>query len=173
MTSIATIQSRVRTAVDQLIRADRDNPKTELSASELSANPFRAPPGDNGQVDKLEAKGVSARFAQSLYDAAGMKAGKPYLEGGGAGGFQEKIMAPHELPTRDLRLFASHVNAIVAKLETDASGDVTPAALDALPATIETYFKEEMRNLEKVPKLAVDAMARVVKEAATGGVDWF
>ncbi|MEW5741895.1 MAG: hypothetical protein AB1938_23475 [Myxococcota bacterium] len=173
MTTIATIQSRVRAAVDQLIQADRNNPRTELTASELSGNPFLAPPGDNGQVDKKEASTLSARFTQSVYEAAGMKAGKPYLEGGMPGGFQEKIMAPFELPFRDLRGFQSHVNAIAAKLETDASGNVTQAALDALPATIENYFKTDLRNLDKPHKLVVESMARVLREAATGGVDWF
>jgi hypothetical protein len=173
MTTVAAIQSRVRTAVDQLIQADRANPKTELTASELAANPYRAPPGDNGQVDKTEAKTISAKFAQSVYDAAGMKAGKPYLEGGGASGFQEKIMAPWDLPTRDLRAFQSHANAVAAKLETDASGNVTQAALDNLPATIESYFKNDMRGIDMPHKLVVESMARVIREAATGSVDWF
>lgn len=173
MATITTIQTRVRSAVDKLIQADRNNPNTELSLSDIRANPYRPPPGDNGRVNRDEAGTVQSPFAKSVYEAAAMKAGKPYLEGGGPGGFEEKVMPAFDLEIADLRKFASYVNLIAAKLETDPTGEVTQAALDRLPQTVEDFFKTEGRGLEKVPRLTLDRMVAVLREAATGGVDWF
>ena len=173
MATIQAIQTRIGSAVTQLVNADRNNPNTTLSPSDIRANPYMRPKGDNGAVDKNEAQGVTDPFAKSLFEAASFHAGKHVSIGGIPGGFREATMPEWEVQLADLRQLHSHLNAIVAGLETDPQGHVTQAALDSLPATIADYFKGAFGHVRPQPRAdAVEKMATVVREAATGVVDW-
>lgn len=172
MATIAAIQGKLSGAVRQLVEADRSNPNTLLSARDIRANPYARPKGDNGAVDKNEARGVADSLARSMFDAATHVHGQNIAEGG-SGGFRETVLPAWEVSYGDLRLVQSHVNAVVAKLETDASGQVTRAALDALPQTLADHFKAEFGNTRPVPRqVTLDRLAVLIREAATGVVDW-
>lgn len=172
MATIAGIQSKLSSAVRQLVEADRANPRTMLTPSDIRANPYARPKGDNGAVDKSEARGVADRFAQSMFEAAAMVNGQNILEGG-SGGFRESVLPAWEQSYGELRMVQSHVNMIVESLPTDASGEVTQAGLDALPQRIADHFKSQFSNVRDQPRqVTIDRLAALIREAATGVVDW-
>jgi len=172
MATIANIQSRISTAVHTLVDADRNNPATMLTSDQIRANPYWVPKGDNGAVDKNEAKGVADNFARSVFEAASFASGEHILTGG-TDKLVEATMPKWEVPIGEIRQFQSHVNAIVAGLETDAAGEVTPQALEGLPAKVADYFKQAYGNVREQPRAdAVDRIVAMVREAASGVVDW-
>ena len=172
MATISGIQSNLTNAVKRLIDADRQNPATMLTPDMVRANPYMRPRGDNGAVDKNEAKGVGHAFTESMFDAAASVEGRNILEGS-TSNLRPSVLPAWEVSYGDLRATQSHLNAIVAGLETDANGEVTQAALDNLPQTINDYFKTAWGNTREPPRqVTVDKLAALVREAATGTVDW-
>jgi hypothetical protein len=177
MTSISTIQSRVRAAVGQLVEADRRRPRAppepQGQATPAPSGAPVGPPAVPGQpAASAQPLTVASHFAATLYEAAGLEVGAS-LQASSGSSWTETLLAPYEQPTGDLRLFAAHVNAIVGSLLTDAKGDVTPAALEALPATIEAYFAAQASGGDhQVPRATIDHMVSLVREAAAGGTEW-
>jgi hypothetical protein len=143
--ALSQVSTRLNQTAEALCRADSQNPATRLEPWEISANPYREPKGDNGSVDKKEAATVNDPFARSFYETAAASYGEAYQEGGGPGGFKEKIMPAFEVSRGQLRAFAQHVERITAKLDSDGDGKLSPSELERLPTEIEKYFKETFR----------------------------
>jgi hypothetical protein len=73
----------------------------------------------------------------------------------------------------DLHALQDDIDAIVSELETDVAGTVTAAALDALPQTVERYFRITYADGRELPSpQTLGRIAQMIREAATGVVDW-
>jgi len=176
MATIQAIQARVGSAVQKLIQADLQNPATTLTPEQIRANPYAHPRGQNGSVDANEAKTVSDPFARSVFEAAQGKAGEQVEEGGfvnGKADFHPAVIPAFEVSYGDLHGLQSDINAIVSRLQTDGAGAVTQAALDNLPQAVEAYFRGTYGDTRALPLAATQAqIAQVIREAATGVVEW-
>jgi hypothetical protein len=174
MATISGIQAKVSTAVQQLIKADQDDPNVLLTPDQIRANPYQLPKGNDGKVDGNEVKTVSDPFARSVFQATQLRAGQNIEEGGFGTGFKDTVMPEWEVSYGDLHALQTDVNLIVSKLQTDKDGNVTPEALAKLPQTVAEYFKDRYAGNESgIPRqITQDHIAEVIREAATGVVEW-
>jgi hypothetical protein len=169
---VATVIARLSAAAERLIAADAVDAATRRSDQDLDANPYRAAPGDNGKVDSKEAAATHDALAISLYDAAADYLGVVYEEGGGPGGFVDKIMPEFEVGYGELRLFEQHVERIVSRLDTDKAGTLDEAKMSGLAAAIASYSKEQFRgeppSSARLSPLAWGKVETAVRQAYAG-----
>lgn len=174
MATISEIKARVNTAVGKLVEADQKSAEPKLlTPADVKSNPWRPPGGYDGSVNAAEAR-TTDKFSQSVHKASALNSGTPYSEGGGPGGWTEKVLPAYKVSYGEMREVQSHLNEIVSRLPTDAKGQVLDSALDELPTAIRGYFQEVYGGSGRpLPRNdVVNQLATVIREAATNTVDW-
>ncbi|MBI5208677.1 MAG: hypothetical protein HY927_01730 [Elusimicrobia bacterium] len=167
--AIDAIQQVLRDAAERLVRADRENPQTRRTDSQMRGNPYATAPGDNGEVDSREAQSTGQPLAVSLYGAAADFYGSVYLEGGGSDGFVEKVMPSFGVSLGEIRLFEQHLEQIMARLDGDGDRRLTGDDLSRLPAEIAAYCKDAFRgsapSSARTSPMSWKKLEKVVREA--------
>lgn len=166
---VEVVQKRLRDAAERLVRADRENPRTRRSEMEMGANPYATAPGDNGAVDRQEAESTQDPLAIALFDAADDFNGSLYLEGGGPGGFVEKVMPAFTVSLGHIRLFEQFLEQVLDRVDGDGDRSLTGDEAARLPDGIAAYFKEkfrgEARSSAKLSPLAWKKAEKAVRDA--------
>ncbi len=161
---LASIAARLQSAVRTVIDADAQNPATRLTPSDVRANPYRRAPGDDGAVDKNEAKRIADPFARSVFEAASLQEGQNILVGGSTG-FREDILPAFRVDRGEVRKLADHVEMIARRLDGDGDGKLTADELGRVEAEIDAFYAELYPARSQPRSQFKEKVAQLIREA--------
>jgi hypothetical protein len=158
--SIAALHARLQQAVDQLVRADFDNPSSTLPLGTGRRIPYARAVGRSGSVEPEETAQLSP-FARSFYETAGLQIGRPVWTGSP---LARGLDAPRQVPYAELNRLRDHAHEILRRMDTDGDGKLGASELANLEQHVRAFYAEAYPKSDKTEELFVKRVVELLRE---------